>query len=173
MRKFAFQKAETVEDEFKVTGDTVGSIMVQMSYGKLQKRVLGSSSATADLARSSQAVAEKEAAKTGKSIKVDRQGEKMKMSKTRSRYHIPSSHHAGTFIVFIREQFWMQSRQLIDADGQPVMQTGDAPAIVIDDDRDDEGENEVGSKRKTPEGSGNALEKKAKLDSNAVDNPTT
>lgn len=103
-RKFIFTKATTSEEEGLTPDDGSGAIVVTMYSGKLASETRGY--AAIDFITGDSEISEKEAVKTGKSIKVDTNGDKVHaFHLLTEELFIRAPKEVGQFTIFLRERF--------------------------------------------------------------------
>lgn len=136
-RRFKFKKAETTEEAGDAAdNNNAGSIFVEMFSGKLEENQQNQLDLSHDLNGVDGKICEKEAAKNGKSIKVGKDGERVTNTIHRGTEGIPVSKSEGSFEIYLREKFWMESRQIIDIDGKPWKPTVEVSDVNVDEQPD-------------------------------------
>lgn len=86
-------------------------------------------------------ISEKEAVKNRKSIKVSRNGDKVTADIEIEQFQISSPKEEGSFTIFLREQFWLESRRIVHRDGSPWSPSKDVSSIDLTADAESEANN--------------------------------
>lgn len=121
VRKFAFEKASTVEEvDGDPTQSEAGSIRLSVEVGRAV-RTDGYRAKDSRYNYCKRDVSEKEVAKLGRSLKVRCDGKVGKQKRMLSRFVMADGRHLpeATVVVFVREPGWMRSRRLVDDNGIP------------------------------------------------------
>ncbi len=114
MRRFRFAKAEVGEVDEGEKG--VSRIILRVSCGAIQNAPLAAVHEK-DLLSKTKTVSEKKAIKVGESVRVEREGQRIKEKLERAQFQVTKSEILGAVIIYIRERNWLQARNIIDRRG--------------------------------------------------------
>lgn len=154
VQKFKFQRKETgVVDkvgEGQSSKDECSAISVRMVCGRASLAVRRARLMRQALRGGSAKVSEDDAVKAGKSIDVAKNGEKGRAFLGGSPYSLSllEPKAVGRFTVFLRERFWLESRGIIDAEGNPWRPAAKSHAADCDNARVPTGKTRLGKRSK-------------------------
>jgi len=134
--------------------NTAGCIELQIFYGEMDDSSDAKLHAREDTAveattHSSTNVSEKAAIKSGCSVKTARDGaaKQVPMRRVRGKFIIDSAQESKIITVYLREHYWLESRRIIDTDGNPWKPSLDITPVNLCEDDDDDNQGERARKK--------------------------
>ena len=133
LRKFRFKKIQTHENDDETNDNDdreMGSIKLKIYSGKLVTNLFQPchrSEATINEG----SVKEKSAVKLGRSLQVDKSGDRIQDSIVRTKFSVERQFMNGEVHIFMRQKYWLESRSIIDKNGNPFEPSIDKKVIDL------------------------------------------
>ncbi len=137
VRVFRFSKVHPRADVQGEEDECVGSLRLRIHSGRLRVNTNSHRFKINPTAPEVGEVNETSASKLGRSVRVDKNGAIVNERILRSAYSVERENMEGEVMVFMRERYWLESRSIIDADGNAFKPKRVLEVIDVDGYEDD------------------------------------